>query len=263
VDGGFSALPGERLVRVLVFGATGGTGRALVEQALEQGHVVTAFARDPAKVPSSLQNLTVARGNMLDLESVEAAVKGQDAVLSALGIRPPVWTLILVTLAFQILARVLALHGSLGLSVRIGGPILALLILTPRTTALSEGTRNIVQAMEKHGVKRLICESSLGVADSKGRLGIFYNLILVPLLLRGIFADKAAQEQVIQASTLDWVIVRPTSLTNGPRTGVYRSGMDIGHWFRPTTISRADVADFMLKQLNDDTYLRKTPGVAY
>jgi uncharacterized protein YbjT (DUF2867 family) len=250
-------------VKVLVFGATGGTGRALVEQGLEQGHAVTAFARDPAKIRSAHRNLTVAQGNMLDLDAVETAVKGQDAVLSALGTRLPILAIVLFAFAFQILARVLALHGSLGLSVRIGGPFLALLILTRRTTALSEGTRNIVQAMEKHGVKRLICESSLGVGDSKGRLGIFYNLILVPLLLRGLFADKAAQEQIIRASALDWVIVRPTSLTNGPCKGTYRAGPDIGHWFVPTRISRADVADFMLKQLADDTWLRKTPGVAY
>jgi len=250
-------------MRLLVFGATGGTGRALVERALEQGHLVTAFARDPAKVRGAHQNLTVARGNMLDSSSVEAAVQGQDAVLSALGTRLPILAIVVFGFAFQALARLLALHGPLGLAVRIGGPLLALLILTRRTTTLSEGTRNIVRAMEKHGVRRLICESSLGVADSKGRLGILYNLILVPLLLRGMFADKAAQERLIQASTLDWVIVRPTSLTNGPRKGVYRAGMDIGHWFHPTSISRADAADFMLKQVADNTWLRKTPGIAY
>lgn len=250
-------------MRLLVFGATGGTGRALVEQALEQGHTVTAFARDPTKIRATHQNLTIARGNMLDVASVEAAVHGQDAVLSALGTRLPILAIVVFGFAFQALARLLALTGPVGLAVRIAGPLLALLILTRRTTALSEGTRNIVRAMEKHGVRRLICESSLGVADSKGRLGIFYNLILVPLLLRGMFADKAAQEQLIQASTLDWVIVRPSSLTNGPRKGVYRAGLDIGHWFRPTRISRADAADFMLKQLTDDTWLRKTPGVAY
>ena len=250
-------------MKVLIFGATGGTGRALVEQALEQGHAVTAFARNPAKVQSTHPKLTVAQGNMLDSASVEAAVKGQDAVLSALGTRPPVWGVILFAFAFQILARLLALHGPLGLVVRIGGPLLAILILTRPTTTLSEGTRNIVQAMEKHGVRRLICESSLGVADSRGRLGILYNLLVVPLLLRGMFADKAAQEGIIKASGLDWVIVRPTSLTNGPHKGAYRAGLDIGHWLRPTRISRADVADFMLKQLSDDTYLQKTPGVAY
>ena len=250
-------------MKVLVFGATGGTGRALVEQALEQGHAVTAFARDPAKVRGAHQNLTVAQGNMLDANSIEAAVRGQDAVLSALGTSLPIVAIVLFIFAFQVFARILALHGPLGLAVRIGGPLLALLVLTRRNNFLSEGTRNIVQAMEKHGVRRFICESSLGVADSKGRLGIFYNLILVPLLLRGMFADKAAQEEIIRASSLDWVIVRPTSLTNGPRKGTYRAGLDIGHWFRPTTISRADVADFMLKQLADDTWLRKTPGVAY
>jgi len=250
-------------VKLLVFGATGGTGRALVEQALAQGHAVTAFARDPAKVRVAHQNLTIARGNMLDSSSVEAAVQGHDAVLSALGTRLPILAIVVFGFAFQALARLLTLTGPLGLAVRIGGPLLALLILTRRTTALSEGTRNIVRAMEKHGLRRLICESSLGVADSKGRLGIFYNLILVPLLLRGMFADKAAQEQLIRESSLDWVIARPSSLTNGPRKGVYRAGLDIGHWFRPTRISRADAADFMLKQLTDDTWLRKTPGVAY
>lgn len=250
-------------MRLLIFGATGGTGKALVEQALEQGHMVTAFARDPAKVQAAHQNLTVAQGNMLDSGSVEAALKGQDAVLSALGTRLPILAIVLCGFAFQILARFLALAGPLGLLVRIGGPILALLILTQRTTALSDGTRNIVQAMEKLGVRRLICESSLGVSDSRGRLGIFYNLVLVPLFLRNMFADKAVQEQSIKESGLDWIIVRPTSLTNGPRKGVYRASVDIGHWFSPTRISRSDVADFMLKQLTDDTWLRKTPGVAY
>ena len=250
-------------MRLLVFGATGGTGRALVEQALAQGHLVTAFARDPAKVRGAHQNLTIARGNMLDSSSVEAAVQGQDAVLSAVGARLPVGLWLVATALCLILAKILALHGPVGLAVRIGGPILANLILFRRTTALSEGTRNIVQAMEKAGVKRLICESSLGVADSKGRLGILYNLVVIPLLLRNVFADKAAQEQLIQASSLAWVILRPCSITNGPRKGVYRVGLDIGHWFRPTRISRADAADFMLKQLTDDTWLRKTPGVAY
>jgi len=86
---------------------------------------------------------------------------------------------------------------------------------------------------------------------------------LIPLLLRNIFADKEIQERIIKDSMLDWVIVRPAALTNGPRRGVYRHGMNIGHWFFTAKISRADVADFMLKQLTDNTYLRKTPGVSY
>ena len=249
-------------MKLLIFGATGGTGRALVEQALAQGHSVTAFARDPAKVRTTHQNLTVSQGNMLDPSSVEAAVQGQDAVLSALGTRPPVGLWIAATFACLLLARFLALSGPVGLAVRIGGPALANLILFRRTTALSEGTRNIVRAMEKHGVRRLICESSLGVGESRGRLGILYNLPVVPLLLRNIFADKAVQERIVHESALDWVIVRPTSLTNGPRTGVYRTGTDIGHWFFMSKISRADVADFMLKQLTDESFLGKSPGLA-
>ncbi len=106
-------------------------------------------------------------------------------------------------------------------------PFLALLISTRKKTTLSEGTKNIVQAMEKLGVKRFICESSLGIGDSKAQLGFLYNYILIPLLLRNIFADKEVQERIIKDSTLDRVIVRPAVLTNGPRTAVYRSGFSV------------------------------------
>jgi len=118
-------------------------------------------------------------------------------------------------------------------------------------------------AMEKQGVRRFVCESSLGVGDSKWRLGLLHNLIAIPLFLRNVFADKEDQERIIRESNLDWVIVRPTALTNGPRRSVYRAGSDIGHWLIPTRISRADVAEFMLKQVTDNSYLHKTPGLAY
>lgn len=249
-------------MKLLIFGATGGTGRQLVEQALAQGQQVTAFARDPAKVSAKHENLRVAQGDMLRPESVEAAVAGQDAVLSALGVRPPVLAWVAVTIACVLVHHIVALPRAANLAVEIGGPVLALLYFFRRNTVLSDGTRNIVRAMEKLGVKRLVCESSLGVGDSKWRLGAIYNLTFVPLFLRNIFSDKALQERIIKESPLDWVIVRPTALTNGPRKGVYRTG-DVGHWFFPTTISRADVADFMLRQAADREYLRRTPGIAY
>src|SRR5690242_3704005 len=100
----YGTLQGDKL-RIVIFGSTGGTGRQLVEQALQQGHVVTAFARDPSKVKLSHQNLRVARGNVLDLDSVKAALHGHDAALSALGVRPPVWLILLTALACQLLAR--------------------------------------------------------------------------------------------------------------------------------------------------------------
>lgn len=250
-------------MRILIFGATGGTGRQLVEQALAQGHTVTAFARDPAKVTIKHPNLRVAQGNMLQPATVEAAVAGQDAVLSALGVRIPVLAWIAITIACQLVHHVVPLGRDANLAIEIGGPLLALLVLFRKTTALSEGTRNIVQTMEKLGVKRFVCESSLGVGDSKWRLGWLFNLLVWPLFLRSVFADKARQEGIIRETSLEWTIVRPTALTNGLRTGVYRTGSDIGHWFFPTKISRSDVADFMLKEITDTAYLRQSPGVAY
>jgi putative NADH-flavin reductase len=250
-------------MNVLIFGATGGTGRALVEQALEQGHVVTAFARNPAKVRTTHKNLRVVKGDILSYESVEAAIDGQEAVLSALGIKVRTGAIIIIAIICQVVARTLALSGPLGWFVRVGVPVVALLFFLRKNTALSDGTANIVQAMEEHGVRRFICESSLGIGESKGQLGLLYNYILIPLLLRNVFADKEIQERIIKNSLLDWVIVRPAALTNGPRKGVYREGMNIGHRFFTVKISRADVADFMLKQLSDDAYLRKALGVSY
>ena len=109
----------------------------------------------------------------------------------------------------------------------------------------------------------MLFRSSLGVGDSKGRLGLLYTYVLIPLFLRGLFADKQIQERIIKDSALDWVIVRPAALTNGPRRGVYNHGDGIGHWLFTRKISRSDVADFMLKQLTEKTYLHMTPGVSY
>jgi putative NADH-flavin reductase len=117
--------------------------------------------------------------------------------------------------------------------------------------------------MERAGIKRFVCESSLGVGDSKWKMGIVHNLVAMPLFLRNVFADKEAQERIITSSGLDWIIVRPGVLTNGPRRNVYRSGSDVGNWFMPSRISRSDVAAFMLGELTDVEYLRKAPGLAY
>lgn len=250
-------------MRLLIFGGTGRTGRALVEQALEQAHVVTILARDPARVRMTHENLSVMKGDIANYDSVETSIKAQDAVLSALGTRPHVGLVIILVVICQVIARTLALSGSFNLLLRIGVPLLILLIFARRKTTLSNGTKNILKAMEKLGVKRFTCESSLGVGDSKGRLGLLYTYVLIPLFLRGLFADKQIQERIIKDSALDWVIVRPAALTNGPRKGVYSHGESIGNWLFTRKISRSDVADFMLKQLTDKKYLHMTPSVAY
>ena len=209
-------------MRLVVFGSTGGTGRELLARALERGHEVMAYARDPTKL-NDLKHarLEVIRGDVLDSVGVESAVVGQQAVLCTIG------------------------AGA------------------KRTTLREEGTRNIVEAMVRAGVKRLICQSSLGVGDSRANLSFFTKHIIVSVFLRHAFADHERQEAVVKQSPLDWTIVRPPHLTVGPRTGTYRHGFPVTDKHISAKISRADVADFMLQQLTDNMYIRQTPGVSY
>jgi uncharacterized protein YbjT (DUF2867 family) len=207
----------------LIVGATGGTGRQLVAQALERGYTVTALARDPAGLRIDHPQLTVVRGDVTDLASVEAAMAGQEAVLSALG------------------------HTR---------------YLVP-TRILSGGTRNILHAMESHGVRRFVCETSLGIGDSAGRMGLYYTFFVIPVVLQFYFWDKTRQERAIAESGVDWVIVRPGALTNRGRRDRVRHGVGVGSYVRTVEISRADVAAFMLDQLTSDTYVKMAPGVSW
>lgn len=210
-------------MKVLIFGASGGTGRELVKQALAQHLMVTAFVRDPGSFAIPRDRLNVAPGDVVDSARVEQAVRGQDAVLSALGS-----------------SRSLTRHPE-----------------------LAEGVRNLVKAMEQEGVRRLVYLSVLGVGASRRQLGWLDRSIVVPLVLRNVVADHAIQEELITRSSLDWVIVRPPRLTNGAHTGRYRSGEGIKAGWRSAFISRADVADFMLKQLIDELYVHRSPAVMY
>jgi putative NADH-flavin reductase len=127
----------------------------------------------------------------------------------------------------------------------------------------TDGTRNIVQAMEKAGVSRFVCLSTLGVGDSRDSLNFFWKHIMFGLLLRGAYADHISQEDSVKASRLDWTLVRPGAFTDGDRTGEYRHGFPSTDTTIKAKISRADVADFMLKQLTDQRYLKETPGLSY
>ena len=130
-------------------------------------------------------------------------------------------------------------------------------------TVRSEGTRNIVCAMEKAGVQRFICQSTLGIGDSWDNLSFLWKYIMFRGLLRQAYADHVGQEDYVKQSHLDWTIVRPGAFTDGNRTGKYRHGFPGTDKTTKLKISRADVADFMLKQLTDDTYLHKMPGLSY
>jgi len=208
-------------MKILIVGATGGTGRQLVTQALDRGHQVTALIR---KQPPAVQRpaLVNVRGDVLDPASLDAALAGQEAVLSALGHK------------------------------RWFGP----------SRILSTGTRNLVEAMGRHGIRRFICETALGISDAWWQMGLYYTLFVRPFILPFYFHDKTRQEAVMRGSDLDWTIVRPGVLTNGQRRGRYRHGPRVGHWLWTVRISREDVAAFMLDELTDRRYVRATVGVA-
>ena len=130
-------------------------------------------------------------------------------------------------------------------------------------TVRAEGTRNIILAMEKAGVRRLICQTTLGVGDSRDNLNFFWKYVMFGGLLRPAYSDHVLQEDYVKESQLDWTIVRPAAFTDGERTGEYRHGFPATDKKIKLKISRADVADFMLKQLADETYLHGSPGVSY
>lgn len=127
----------------------------------------------------------------------------------------------------------------------------------------SVGTKHIVDAMARHGVRRLTCLSTLGVGDSRPLLNFFWKRIMFGLFLREAYADHHAQEACIKQSSLEWVIVRPGAFTDGPATCAYTHGFPPTDKSLKLKISRADVANFMLTQLSDDGYLRQSPVLSY
>jgi putative NADH-flavin reductase len=208
---------------VVIFGSSGATGRELVGQALVQGHHVTAFVRNPSRLGPQSSETRVVRGDVSDRLAVARAIEGQNGVLCALGAATPL----------------------------------------RRDPALIEGVRHIVEAMERLGVRRLVYLSFLGVPEGRRQLSAIGRFVVAPVILRNVVADHEEKERIIRQSRLDWVIVRPPRLTHGARRGDYRAGVEIRAFSAIPQISRADLADFMLAQLNDDTYLRKTPAVMY
>ena len=209
-------------MKLVIFGATGTIGRQVVTQALEQGHQVTAFSRHPEKLNLQQENLQLFAGDVMDMATVERAIKNQDAVVCVLG------------------------SGK-----KLFGKV------------RSEGTRNIIQAMEKTGVRRLICQSTLGAGESWNNLDFYWKYVMFGFVLRKVFADHLIQEKLVEQSQLDWTIIRPGAFTDGDRTGNYRHGFPTDDRAITLTISAADVADFILQQLTNSLYIGKRPGLSY
>jgi putative NADH-flavin reductase len=209
-------------MKLLIIGATRGIGLQLLDQALRAGHEVTALVRRPEKLPGPREGLRVMQGDILDLATVRQAAAGQEALCLTIGIGP----------SFR--------------------PV----------KVFSEGTKNVLEAMGEHGVRRLLAVTGIGAGDSKGHGGFFYDRLFNPLLLRTIYQDKDRQEALIRASDTDWTIVRPGILTNGPLTGIYRVITDLAG-VTAGKISRADVAHFILAELAAPRYVGQTPLLTY
>ena len=200
-------------MKLAIFGATGGIGIELVKQALERGHSVTAFVRNPAQLADKSDGLTIVTGDINDLAGVERSIQEQDAVICALGARDLKKTMI-------------------------------------RTT----GTVNIINAMMKNNVRRLIVISAMGVGASWNNLSMV-NKLFFAILLKSAREDHEAQEAAVKESGLDWTIIRPSGLVNTPGTGEYSVGENIRA--KTSQIPRADVADLILNELEERALVHK------
>lgn len=214
-------------MKLTVFGATGGTGTQVVSQALAAGHQVLAVVRDPARlaVPPHA-GLDVAVADVLDLAAIGDLVAGRDAVISAVGpSRRP--------------------EGK-----------------TRAAPVCSASARSITAAMAAADTRRLVVVSASGpFTEGDGLLLRYVAKPIVRQLLRDAFADFIAMEQVVQASGLDWTIVRPPRLTDKPLTGRYRTRRQ-ANVRRGLTVSRADLAHLILTVCGDPGAYRAAISIA-
>jgi len=207
------------MTHVLIIGASKGIGLETTRQALAAGHQVRALARSANSMSLEDSKLQKVRGDALDGDAVEAALKGMEVVIQTLGV------------GFGDLFRPVHLF--------------------------SDATRVLVATMEKQAVKRLICVTGFGAGDSAASIP-FLQRVPFQLVFGRAYADKSVQESLIKNSTLDWTIARPGVLTGGARTRRMQVLEDASRW-RNGIVARADVADFLVRQIDDRTYLRKAP----
>ena len=200
-------------MKVLVIGGTRGTGREVLVAAHAAGHELTLLARNAERISLPVTGVRVVVGDAGDADDIERAVAGQHAVVWTVGIAP-----------------------------------------TRKPVDLfSRSTRFLLAAMHTHGVRRLLCVTGVGAGDSRGHGGFLYDRVLLPLFLQSIYDDKDRQEALLRASDLDWTIVRPGTLTNGPATGLARALTNIDG-VTARKVSRADVAAFIAEHLETGEY---------
>ncbi len=207
----------------MVFGSTGGTGKLIARQALEAGYRVTVIVRNPDAFPLTNKDLEIIKGDVLQPATFEDAVKGKDAIISCLG--------------------------------------------SPRkkpTTVYSQGVSNIVTVMEKAGIKRIVCitAGAVIIPPKSSFIMKFVVKYILQRLFKYIYADMLRMEKVLSKSDLDWTVIRAPRLTNNKRTGKYRIAIN-EHLRNPSSISRADLADYMVTHLNDEKTFKARVEVCY
>ncbi|WP_018336561.1 NAD(P)-dependent oxidoreductase [Butyricimonas synergistica] len=212
-------------MKIVVFGATGIVGNAVVNEALKKGHEVTILTRDARKVTTRHEHLHVVEGNVTDKNVVRTVLKGQEAVIQTLGI------------------------GGKG----DGKP----------TSIVSEANKIIMTEMEQMNVKRLVAISVIGAGNSLTFLPWIYRKLVLPLFMKwfqAIIDDKNRMEPMIKTSGLDWTIVRCTTVKERPATGKVNATQD-GKGLK-FSISAADMAVFIVNQLTDSSFLKQIPTIS-
>ena len=208
---------------ILVFGASGGTGLEVVEQALEAGHKVTAVLRQPDKFPIRHEQLRIIKGDVLNPLTYENTFFGMDVVISCLGTRN-----------------------------------------REPTVVYSQGVTNILQAMQKVGMDRIICLSAgaVEIAPNTSFLKKFLMKNILQKLFKYSYADMLLMEGLLHGSNQNWTVIRPPRLMNGDKTGKYRTSINE---FIPnmSSLNRADLADYIIHHLDDEKTYKSKVEISY
>lgn len=212
-------------MNIVIFGATGFSGRAILQKALEANHNVTILVRNRTSIDIQHHNLSIIEGNVLDRSTVHQSLHNQEVIIQCLGI------------------------GGKGDG--------------KANTFVSDATSIILDEMKKCNVKKIIAMSNVGAGDSKSFLPWFFTKIILPYFMKWlqvIIDDKNRMEHIIMRSDVDWTIVRCPNIIDAPEKGKYTATLD-GKNLR-LSITLGDMASFMIQQITDTTYSRKTPSIS-